>query len=170
MAPAGDKREIAMAKRDKTFPRPKPAEVVATASSSSRPPPPPPGAGAVKKVEPERFNIAKKTRPQTATRPLVPQPQISGVKRKAEDQGGVRGRPNQPAVPSSARRTKRKGAPLLRPGRPSQPADPSLDDLWMPRKRKKVDTPPRRVNQKKSTKVQWSQPRANTKWSKVVAR
>ena len=117
----------------------------------------------------QQFNIAKKPRPQTLTRPLAPQSQISGAKRKAEDDGGARGRPTQPAAPSSARGAKQAGAPLLCPGRHSQPAGPSLDDMQMP-KAKKVDTPPRRVNQKKSTKVQWTQPRSNTKWSKVAAR
>lgn len=60
---------------------------------------------------------------------------------------------------------------MIRPGRPSQPAGPALPDLQMPPKMKKVDTPPRRVNQKKtSTKAHWPQPRTNTKWSKVAAR
>ena len=154
-----------MAHRKKTM---TPPEVIATASSSSKPPPPPPGAGTVKT---QQFNIAKRPRPQTATRPLVQQPQISGAKRKAEEDGGVRGRPRQPPAPSSARGTKREGIAMIRPGRPSQPAGPSLDDIQMPPKAKKVDTPPRRVNPKKtSTKVQWTQPRTNTKWSKVGAR
>ena len=160
MAPAGNGREIAMAKRDKTIPRTKSVEVAASSSSK---PPPRPSAGAVKKAE--QFSIAKRPRPQTATRPLVQQPQISGAKRKAEEDGGVRGRPRQPPAPSSARGTKREGIAMIRPGRPSQPAGPSLDDMQMP-KAKKVDTPPRRMNQKKSTKVQWTQPRTNTQMVK----
>ena len=142
--------------------------VSVAASSSSQPPPPPPGAGAVK-AKAEQFNIAKKPRPAVATRPLVPQAQISGAKRKAEDDGGVRGRPRQPPAPSTARGTKRAGPALgVRPGRPPQQI-PSFDDMQMP-KAKKVDTPPRRVNQKKGPKVKWTQPRVNTKWSKVAAR
>ena len=141
--------------------------VSVAASSSSQPPPPPPGAGAVK-AKAEQFNIAKKPRPAVATRPLVPQAQISGAKRKAEDDGGVRGRPRQPPAPSTARGTKRAGAPTTRPGRPPQPI-PSFDDMQMP-KAKKVDTPPRRANQKKGAKVKWTQPHVNTKWSRVAAR
>ena len=167
----GRERAIAMASRDQVIPKPKakpqpkPKAVTVAASSSSDKPPPPPGAGAVKK-QVELYDIAKAPRPQTVTRPLVPQRPFSGVKRKAEDDGGARGRPPQPPAPSTARGTKRSGAPMGRPGRPPQPAGPSLDDLQMP-KAKKVDTPPRRVNQKKvTTKVQWSQPRPNAKWSK----
>ena len=76
--------------------------------------------------------------------------------------------------PSRPRHGGRRGEdpPLLRPGRPPQPAGPSMDDLQLPPKAKKVDTPPRRPNQKRgsSSQVQWSQPRINSKWSRVVAR
>ena len=121
--------------------------VSVAASSSSHPPPPPPGAGGVKQAV-QHFNINRKPRPQIATRPLVPTPNVSGVKRKAEEDGGVRGRPKQPPAPDPARGAKRPGG--------------HMDDMQMPPK-----TP--RRNQK-GTKVAWTQPRANTKWSKTVVR
>ena len=161
---SGDAREraVALAKRDKTVPKP---PVTVAASSSSSKPPPPPGAGAIKKKV-AMYDIAKTPRPQAATRPLVPQTQISGKKRKAEDEGGVRGRPAQPrpahAVP---RGTKRPGVPLSRPGaRPAQPAGPPIETP----KAKKVESPPVRANQKKAST--WRQPRVNSRWSRVTVR
>ena len=189
MGLSGDAREraIALAKRDKTIPKP---SVTVAASSSSGKPPPPPGAGAsaIKKVE--MYNIAKKPRPQTLTRPLVPQDPISGKKRPAEDDGGIRTRPPQPppppAPPSKPRAkaiarsrpapaapaaplpkgTKRPGPPLSRPGRPVQPAGPPIQ---IQAKGKTVESPPMRPNQKKKSE-RWRQPRVNSKWSKVNAR
>ena len=163
----GNLPKIAVSKRDKTLPRP-PTATVEVSSSSSQPPPPP-GAGAVSKGTAQHFNIAKKPRSATLTRPLVPQAPLTGAKHKAEDDGGVQGRPTQPPVPSAARATKRVGPPLLRPGaRPSQPAGPPTDDLQLPPKGKKIDTPPRRINKKRGTipAVKWRQ--SNTKWSKVA--
>ena len=84
--PAGNARGIASSKRDKTLrlPKPKPT-VTMQASSSSDAPPPPPGAGAVS-TKTQHFEINKKPRAATLTRPLVPQDPITGKKRAAEDQ------------------------------------------------------------------------------------
>jgi len=163
MGMSGDAREraIALAKRDKTIPQP---PVTVAASSSSDKPPPPPGAGAVKK-QTQHYDIAKKPRPQTLTRPLVPQEPITGKKRAAEDDGGVRGRPPQPRPQPLPRGVKRPGAPLSRKGRPAQPAGPPIE---IQPKTKKVESPIMRVNRKKSST--WRQPRANARWSKVSAR
>ena len=161
MGLSGDAREraVALAKRDKTVPKP---PVTVAASSSSGKPPPPPGAGAIKKKV-AMYDIAKTPRPPTATRPLAPQPQISGKKRKAEDDGGVRGRPPQPRpAPAAPRGSKCPGSPLSRPGRPTQPAGPPIENP----KTKKVESSPMRANQKKSST--WRQPRVNARWSKVA--
>ena len=157
-------RVIAIEKRDKTIPKP---SVTVAASSSSGKPPPPPGAGAVKK-QTQHYDIAKKPRPQTLTRPLVPQEAISGKKRRAEDDGGVRGRPPQPRPqPPVPRGVKRPGAPLSRKGRPAQPAGPSSE--IQPPKTKKIDSPPvKKMNQKKSST--WRQQGVNSRWAKVSAR
>ena len=166
MGMSGDAREraIALAKRDKTVPKP---TVTVAVSSSSAKTPSPPGAGAVKK-QTQHYDISKKPRPQTLTRPLVPQEPISGKKRAAEDDGGVRGCPPQPRPqPPVTRGVKRPGAPLFRKGRPAQPAGPSIE--IQPPKTKKVESPPiLKVNQKKSST--WRQPRVNARWSKVNAR
>ena len=160
MGVSGDARvrAVAIAKRDQTIPKP---PVTVAASSSSSKPPPPPGAGAVNKRV-EMYDIAKKPRPQTLTRPLVPQDAISRRKREAEDDGGVRGSPPQPRpAPAVPRGSKRPGAPLSRPGRPTQLAGPPIETP----KAKKVESPPAR-NQKKSST--WRQPRVNARWSKVA--
>ena len=119
----------------------------------------------------EQFNIARKPRPQTLTRPLVPTASITGVKRKPTSDLNYAGRPPQPAVPSSARGTKRQ-APLM--PRPPQPAGPPIDDLQMPPKaRKKVDTPPRRPNQKRGARSEGGgayRERLNNKSSRTAAR
>ena len=179
-------RAVALAKRDKTLPKP---PVTVAASSSNGKPPPPPGAGAIKKKKVEIYNIAKKPRPQTLTRPLVPQDPISGKKRPAEDDGGIRTRPPQPPPPPPPSKprakaiarsrpapaapaaplpkgTKRPGPPLSRPGRPVQPAGPPIQ---IQAKGKTMESPPMRPNQKKKSE-RWRQPRVNSKWSKVNAR
>ena len=120
MGPAGNEREAAMARRDKTIPeKPRPARParaaplakarkgqapITVAASSSSQPPPPPGAGGVKSKAQE-FNIAKKPRATTATRPLVTVPSVAGVKRKATEQGATRRPPQpKPAVQSNRKR------------------------------------------------------------------
>ena len=150
MGPAGNEREIAMARRDKTIPEKPPraraaplararkgqAPVTVAASSSSQPPPPP-GAGGVKA---EHFSIAKKPRAATATRPLVAVPSVAGVKRKATEQGGTR-RPPQPK-------------PVVQSNR-KRAAPPPEDDK--PAKKVKVTTPPMRKKSSiwKQAKALW---------------
>ena len=167
-APAAAAASAAAASSSKPPPPPK-APTIVVAASSSKPPPPPPGAGRVKKTQ--QFNIARKPRPQTVTRPLVPTASITGVKRKPTSDLNYAGRPPQPAAPSAARGTKRGAGPLIRPGRPVQPAGPSIDDLQMPPKAKKVDTPPRRPNQKRGSDGGGAyRERLNNKSSRVVVR
>lgn len=95
MAPGGDAREIAMSRRGKTLSLHRPNRLTIEASSSIGKPPGAPGTGADTKGA-QRFNIAKKPRPATSRRPLLPQDTITGKKGTAEDDGGMRGRPPQP--------------------------------------------------------------------------
>ena len=179
--------EVATSSRDQTIPvrpafkaRPsamarakpgaKPGPPVTVAASSSGAPPPPPGAGAVRT---QVFDIAKTPRPQTATRPVVPQRPMSG-KRKAVKQAVRPGpRPPQPpppaipppAIPPPARNRKRAGAPAVEiqpaPNR-KRPGEIPAVEIQPPHKRVKLEPPPTRTKRSsnwKQTKSIWGKVR-----------